>query len=132
MPMSGGFIPDEDLPQGGRRIVRKGYVAHRRGKTVRVSAKRILDRGAPGNWQAIHGPGIGEMKEGLLTKVGYSAKKGKTARHKAIRKAVRKYGSLSTLRKLNAVATLTKRTSKTKSRTFKADRNWVKKNFLKD
>lgn len=132
MPMSGGFIPDEDLPQGGRRIVRKGYTAHRRGKTVRVSAKRILDQGAPGNWEDIHGPGIGEMKEGLLTKVGYSAKKGKTARHKSIRKAVQRYGPLSTFHKLNAMSTLTKRTSKSKSRTFKADRNWVKKTFLKD
>jgi hypothetical protein len=130
--MSGGFIPDEDLPQGGRRIVRRGYITHHRGKTVRVSAKRILDQGAPGKWQAIHGPGIGEMKEGLLTTVGYSAKKGKTVRHRAIRKAVRKYGSLSTLRKLNAISILTKRTSKGRSSTFKADRNWVKKTFLKD
>lgn len=126
MPMSGGFIPDEDLPQGGRKITRRGR------KTIRVTAKRILDRGAPGNWQAIHGPGIGEMKEGLLTKVGYSAKKGKTARHRAIRKAVREYGPLSTFRKLNAVSVYTKRTSKGKSRTFKSDRNWVKKTFMKD
>lgn len=129
--MSGGFIPDEDLPQGGRRITRRGYIARRRGKTVRVSAKRILDRGAPGNWAAIHGPGIGELKEGALEKVGYSVKKGKTTRHKAIRKAVSKYGPLSTFRKLNAVATLTKRTAKGKSRTYKIDRNWTKKMFMR-
>lgn len=102
MPMSGGFIPDEDLPQGGRRR-----------KTLRTNR-------------------IGELKEGLLSRLGYSAKKGKTARHKAIRKAVRNYGYLTTLRKLNAVSILTKRTSKGRSRTFKADRNWVKKTFMKD
>lgn len=100
--MSGGFIPDEDLPQGGRRR-----------KTVRANR-------------------IGELKEGSLKKVGYSATKGKTLRHKAIRKAVKRYGPLSTFRKLNAVSILTKRTAKGKSRTFKADRNWVKKTFLKD
>lgn len=130
--MSGGFIPDEDLPQGGRKLLRRGYTARRRGKTVRVTAKRILDRGAPGNWVAIHGPGIGDLKEGALTRVGYSSEKGKTARHKSIRKAVRKFGALSTFRKLHAVSVLTKRTSKGKSRTFKADRNWVKKTFMKD
>ena len=115
--------------EGGRTILRKGYVAHRRGKTIRVSAKRIKDQGAPGKW---HGPGegIGDMKEGLLTKLGYSAEKGRSARHRSLKKAVHKYGSLSTFRKLNAISTYTKRTSKGKSRTFKADRNWVKKTFM--
>lgn len=126
-PMSGGFIPDEDLPQGGRKILRKGYT---RKTGVRVTAKRILDVGAPGKWAAIHGPGIGDLKEGDLSKIGYSVKKGKTARHKAIHKAVKKYGALSTFRKLQAVSTYTKRTSKGKSRTYKADRNWVRKMFM--
>ena len=75
--------------------------------------------------------GIGPLKEGALTKHGYSVKRGKTARHRALRKSVRSVGALSTFRKLNAVATYTKRTSKGKSRTFKADRNWVKKTFMK-
>ena len=81
-------------------------------------------------WEKKHGPGIGELKEGKLVRLGYSAKKGKTVRHKALKKAVRSYGALSTFRKLNAAATYTKRTSKTRSRTFKADRNWVKKSFM--
>lgn len=81
-------------------------------------------------WEKKHGPGIGELKEGKLMKVGYSAKKSKTARHGALKKAVKRYGALSTFRKLNAVATYTKRTSKGRSRTFKADRNWVKKSFM--
>jgi len=81
-------------------------------------------------WQKKHGPGIGALKEGKLVKVGYSATKSKTARHGALKKAIKRYGALSTFRKLNAVATYTKRSSKGRSRTFKADRNWVKKSFM--
>lgn len=135
-PMSGGGIPAE-ITEGGRMIRRKAYTRHsftrKSGIHVRgsrVTAKRILDRGAPGKWATIHGPGIGPLKEGALTSVGYSAKKSKTARHKSIRKAVRKYGALSTFRKLQAISTYTKRTSKGKSRTYKADRNWVRKTFM--
>jgi hypothetical protein len=87
--------------------------------------------GAPGKWSSKHGVGIGPLKEGDLSKRGYSVSKGKTARHKALRKTVRALGPLTTFRKLNAVATYTKRTSKGKSKTFKADRNWIKKTFMK-
>ena len=125
--MTGGYVPDEDLPQGGRTIMRRAFT---RKSGVHVKRSRIHDVGAPGKWASIHGPGIGPMKEGLLKKVGYSAEKGKTARHKAIRKAVKKYGPLSTFRKLQAVSTYTKRTSKGKSKTYKADRNWVRKMFM--
>lgn len=81
-------------------------------------------------WQKKHGPGIGALKEGKLVKVGYAATKSKTARHGALKKAVKRYGALSTFRKLNAVAIYTKRSSKGRSKTFKTDRNWVKKTFM--
>ena len=81
-------------------------------------------------WEKTHGPGIGELKEGKLVRLGYSAKKSKTARHKALKKAVRSYGALSTFRKLNAASTYTKRSSKSRSKTFKTDRNWVRKTFM--
>ncbi len=113
---------------GGRKILRRGYTAHRRGKTIRVKSKRIRDMGAPGKWKSLHGPGIGELKPGGL--MGYTPAASKTARHKSLRKAVKKTGPLSTFRKLNALSTYTKRTSKTKSRTAKTDRNWVKKTFM--
>jgi hypothetical protein len=115
---------------GGRRITRKAYTAHRRGKTIRVLARRIRDQGAPGKWASMHGPGIGPLKEGELGKVGYSEMKSKTSRHRSLRKAVKKYGALSTFRKLNAVGTYTKRTSKGKSKRFITDRNWVKKTYM--
>jgi len=122
---------------GGGKITRKAYRrraftrktgVHVRGS--RVTARRITDRGAPGKWASLHGPGIGPLKEGKLMRVGYSAEKGKTARHRALRKAVRSYGPLSTFRKLQAVSTYTKRTSTGKSKTYKADRNWVRRTFM--
>ena len=122
----------------GRKITRKAYTRHaftrKSGVHVRgsrVKSHRIHDVGAPGKWASIHGPGIGPLKEGKLVRVGYSAEKGKTARHKALRKAVRAYGPLSTFRKLQAVSTYTKRTSKGKSKTYKTDRNWVRRMFMK-
>lgn len=115
-------------PVGGRRITRKAYVSHRRGKTIHVRSSHIKDVGAPGKWKSLHGPGIGELKPGGLS--GYATTGSKTARHSAIRKAVKKTGALSTFRKLNALATYTKRTAKSKSKVAKTDRNWVKKTFM--
>ena len=113
---------------GSGRIRRKAYTTKR---GVHVRSRLVKDMGAHGKWASKHSEaGIGELKEGELSGIGYSAKKGKTARHSALKKAVRRYGPLSTFRKLNAVATYTKRTSKGKSKTFKADRNWVKKKFM--
>lgn len=113
---------------GAGRIRRRAYTT-RRG--VHVKSSLVKDTGAPGKWSSKHGVGIGDLKEGELSKHGYSVTKGKTVRHRALRKTVRSVGPLSTFRKLNAIATYTKRTSKGKSRTFKADRNWVKKTFMK-
>lgn len=113
---------------GAGRIRRRAYTTKR---GVHVSSKLVKDMGAPGKWSSKHGVGIGELKEGELAKRGYSVTKGKTARHRALRKTVRSLGALSTFRKLNAVATYTKRTSKGKSHKFKADRDWVKKTFMK-
>jgi len=118
---------------GGRRrtILRKGYERHVNGKTVRVPAARITDMGAPGKWAEKHGPGIGELRPGGLSSTGYSVVTKKTARHRSLKKAVKKFGPLSTFRKLQAISTYTKRTSPTKSKTFKTDSRWVKKTFLK-
>jgi hypothetical protein len=73
--------------------------------------------------------GIGKLKPGGL--MGYSTTQSKTARHSKLRKVVKSKGAISTFRKLNALATYTKRTAKGKSKTAKADRNWVKKTYMK-
>ena len=70
---------------------------------------------------------IGKLKPGLLKAVGYSVTDKSSRRRKAVDRAIKKYGKLSTLRKLNAVAVYTRRRSPLKSRTFKADVRYVQK-----
>jgi len=112
----------------GRKKTRRTRWRYIRGMKIRVPAKRVKDVGAPGKWSAKHGPGIGELKPGGL--MGYSPSQSKTSLHKTLRKVVKSKGALSTFRKLNALATYTKRTAKSKSRTAKTDRNWVKKTYM--
>jgi hypothetical protein len=71
---------------------------------------------------------IGPLKKGTL--MGYKTTMKPSTRHKILRKVVKKVGPLSTFRKLNAVSVLTKRTAPKSSRKMKADRKWVKKNFM--
>lgn len=82
-------------------------------------------------WQKKHGPGIGKLHHGDLTSRGYSVSKSKTARRSALRRVVKAEGPLKAFRQLNAVAVYSKNSSPTKSRTFKADRNWVRKTYMK-
>jgi hypothetical protein len=129
-----GYTPFNDVAKtaspfqsGGRRIRRKGYTT-RRG--TRVAARMIRDRGAPGKWRSVHRgeSGIGALKEGGLTSVGYSVTAKTSTRRKAVDRAVKKYGKTGTIRKLNAIAVYTRRTSPTKSKAFKADMKYVQKN----
>lgn len=116
-------------------IRRKAY--HRKGYTkksgVHVSATDvpsscITDVGAIGKGvQGTGLPGIGPLKKGELEAVGYDRHKTARSRHMALNAAIKKYGGLSTYRKLNAIAVYTKRTSPSASKTFKADRNYVGK-----
>jgi hypothetical protein len=135
---------------GGRRrtITRKAYTrkAHTRRsftrptdtrvrnttvKTTRVPSSKITDRGAPGRWADKHGEGIGKLKPGGLSRFGYTVRKRSNVRHRSLRRSVHSTGALKTFRKLNAVAIYTKRTDKDASRKYTADRNWVKKTFMK-
>lgn len=148
---AGNSAPAVILPQTGgrtRRITRvaytrraharkpysrKGHVHVRRASVKRshVSDARIRDQGAPGKWREVNqSPGIQITHPGALSSVGYSVTAKPTRRHSALRKAVDKFGPLSTFRKLQAVSTFTKRTSKGRSKKFRADRNWVKKKYM--
>jgi hypothetical protein len=101
------------------------------GKRVRVPSGLIKNVGRPGKgYRGPNGsPGIGPLREGELSQFGYVnvVKKSSTARHSALKKAVKKYGSLSVRRKLQAVATYTKSTSPHASKIFKADIAWIKR-----
>lgn len=72
---------------------------------------------------------IGPLKKGLLKRTGYSVTAKAKTRRRAVDVAVRKYGKLSTLRKLNAVAVYTRRTSPVKSRKFKSDVKYIQKKY---
>lgn len=115
----------------GRTIRRKAYTAVRAGKTIRVKSACIKDRGAKGRWQTMMGMvGIGPLRSGDLTSLGYTTSAPAARRHQVIEMAVRKYGPGSTLRKLNAIATYTKRTAPSRSRTYKSDKNYVQKKYF--
>ena len=72
---------------------------------------------------------IGPLKKGTL--MGYDTSKSMRTRRRTLRKVVAKSGPISTFRKLNAVATYTKRTAPARSKTFRRDRNWVRKTFMR-
>jgi hypothetical protein len=74
-------------------------------------------------------PGIGTLKQGDLTNLGYQVSDKPSTRRRAVDRAVAKYGKLSALRKLNAVSVYTRRTSPKKSRTFKSDVRYVQKKY---
>lgn len=126
------------LPNTTGKIRRRGYTrkSYRRktGKRVKGSTVRtrlIKDVGAPGKWRHRHmgAPGIGKLKPGLMKAVGYDVSAPTSRRHAAVDKAVKKYGKTSTIRKLNAVAVYTRRTSPAKSRTFKSDMKYVQTKY---
>jgi hypothetical protein len=101
------------------------------GKRVRVPAALIKNVGRPGKgYKGPDGrPGIGPLREGELSQFGYAnvVKKSAKTRRAALKKAVARYGSLSVRRKLQAVATYTKRTSPRASKVFKSDIAWIKR-----
>jgi hypothetical protein len=65
--------------------------------------------------------------EGDLKKLGYSMDKSARSRHTSLKKAVKRYGRLSTSRKLNALAVFNKRRHPQTARKARADRKFVMK-----
>jgi hypothetical protein len=73
--------------------------------------------------------GIGSLSKGDLTAFGYSHLRGTADRHQALDKAVRRYGRTKTIRKLNAIATYSKRTGPSRAKTYRTDMHYVQKKF---
>lgn len=116
---------------------RAGYNVHRGNKTYRVyprsgstlvKASCVKDRGLPGKGPR-EGKGIGPLKKGELSRYGYNAHKSEVERHSALKKAMEVYGPLGVYHKLDAITKYTVRTAPEAHRVFKADRDWVYKNF---
>jgi Family of unknown function (DUF5771) len=112
-------------------IRRRGYTAKRRGTTYRVKSACIKDRGSKGRWQTVRRMlGIGPLRQGDLTGLGYHATDKASIRHAALDKVVSRYGKVSALRKVNAIATYTKRTAPSRSRTYKTDLHYIQKKYF--
>lgn len=114
-------------PRG--HIRRKAYTVTRRGKQYHVKSACIKGRGKSPSRK---GPRvIPKLRKGTLKKYGYSLDQSATARHTALRKAVKAYGASKVFKKLNAVMVLQKYTSPKNAAKFRADRNWVRKTFAR-
>lgn len=126
--MSGKCGGSSACPPG--KIRRSGYTAIRRGKRYTVKSSCITDRGAKGRWQTVRRMmGIGPLSKGDLTSLGYSHTHGTAERHMSLDRAVQKYGRAATIRKLNAIATYSKRTAPSRARTYRTDMHYVQKKF---
>lgn len=112
-------------------IKRVSYVRTRAGRKTLVPEQCIRNVGAPGKGLRSGEAGIGRLREGELSKFGYSdvIHTPVAARRAALKKAVAEFGSLSVWRKLNAVHVYTRRLSPASSRIFKQDMNWIKATF---
>lgn len=74
---------------------------------------------------------IKSTDKGDLRRFGYSSKKSEIARHRALNKAVKAYGAVNVIQKLNAVCVLNRFRNPTVAIKFCEDKWWVQKNYLK-
>jgi hypothetical protein len=105
----------------------------REGRKVRFATRRtrVFKPVMASEWQVEHQEfGIGPLKKGDLSQYGYASDKPMEARHKAVAKAVKKYGPTPVFRKLNAIYVYNKNSDTVRSEKFKKDRDYVKKSFL--
>ncbi len=110
------------------QILRKSYSFTKKdGKVVNVKSKCIKDKGLPGK-----GPALFTVKRGTLGQFGYSSKLSAKERYQALKKAVKKLGSGTIIKKLNAIAILNKRTNPKISEIFRKDLAWIQKNLVKN
>ena len=106
----------------------KAYSYFRPGGKTRVQATLIVNRGKPGKGPKV----IPVTRPGMLSAYGYSVSKSPLARHRALGKAIT-YGMqkpLAVFHRLQAVATLSKRTMPSYARTYRYDRNYIGRKFL--
>lgn len=117
-------ISPKDCPKG--YILRSAYIRKSKtGKTVIVPADCIKARGRSIKRGSKGKPLIGPMVTGALSQFGYHADLPISIRHKALKKAVKKYGALSVGRKLNAVYVLNRNTNPKIAKILKSDSLWV-------
>jgi len=109
-----------------------------KGTHVPATYMMIKDQGAPGR-----GPKLIKITaKGVLSKYGYSTKNSSAERHRAIDKAVKKYGAKAIWRRLHAMANLREKAGvegakprkglEKEWRIFRTDRDYVKNKHKPD
>ena len=104
-----------------KRHTRKAYTRKTR---AHVAETKVRPTSCIRGYQG-PGKGIGTLKKGALSRYGYGTSKTARSRHIALNAAVKYDGALTVYRRLNALATYTKRTAPTTSKAARADRAYI-------
>ncbi|HEY9703585.1 MAG TPA: hypothetical protein V6C58_14145 [Allocoleopsis sp.] len=96
-------------------------------KSSKVPPTCIKDLGKKGKGKKI----LPKLEKGTLSKFGYSSFKPESQRHDALKKALNKLPYATIIRKLNAVAILSKLVNPIVSYKFKKDIAWLRSKFGK-
>ena len=104
-------------------FVRRSYIRSNGARISRALVKSICvnDLGLPGKGPKL----IGKLKKGKLIKYGYRSALSDIARHRSLGKAIKSKGKGVTIRRLNAIRTLTKNTNPKISKIYDQDLRWV-------
>lgn len=108
---------------------RKAYSYYRPASRVSVSAAVIRDLGLPGKGPQV----IPIRRTGALSKFGYAVKASPTKRHRALTAAILRgrTSPLAVFRRLQAIATLSKRSMPMYARVYLKNRDWVRTKFFR-
>jgi hypothetical protein len=118
------------------KVHRKGYhkKAYTKKSGTKVSSARvpsatfcIVDVGAKGRGKKV----VLIKRKGALKKLGYTTSASQWVRHKALNKAMRKFGKPSVFKMLQAQVVMRKRTQPMTEEIFRTDRDWVASQMTK-
>jgi hypothetical protein len=121
-------------------VAKLGYTRRRKGKVMTIFPKKlegtqvksacIKDRGLPGKGPRQGQKSFATLRKGELIKYGYSYLLPDRDRHRALARAMERYGPLNLYHKLDAVAKLSVRTAPDASKVFRKDAEWVRFNYV--
>jgi hypothetical protein len=105
------------------QIRRKSYSARRKStkKKYRVKSTCIKDVGLPGR-----GKKLFDLTPGLMKAYGYTLDVSDTKRHSAIKKAVKKEGYATVVRRINALSVLHRNTNPQYHKLLEKDKKFIK------
>ncbi len=117
-----GKCPHGEIERVGYNFTRK-----KTNKKVSVDPTCVKDMGKPGKGEKLIT--IPEEDVGLLSKYGYTLKKGHEKRVESLKKAIKENSELKILKHVNALRTLQKSNEKLYNKLDK-DMKWIQKDYL--